>query len=225
MTGFFCDLGLLHDTNHKVSGNGVIYSALFEAIRNKKKFNRDVIEELVFIRFIPKYRISTLRYPNNFNPDSHDNMLGFIYFNALNADDLKRSNWYINNYVDGTHTWKECFEDIYRLIKDHGFNPHRNIWHEQGYKAIGKIANKLPMFIRWYASREIKYYTAFLLHLFVSWIKPSFKKDVRQTNNISAKIQCWFLLRTTGSKLLIKLFDIKKLSSIYFPEDHPINQL
>ena len=226
MNNFFCQLGLLHDADHKVSGNNIWYSALFESITGKKRFDRDIIsDQFVFIRFIPKYNIRTLRYPDNFNLDSHDNMLGFLYFNALDADDLKRANWYINGYVDDTHTWKQCFNDIYRLIKDHGFNPHRNTWWQGDYRAIGKIANKLPMCIRWYASREIKYYPAFLFHIFVSWIKPNFKKDVRQTNNVSAKIQCWFMLKTTKSRFLIRLFDIKKLSSIYFPENHPINKI
>jgi hypothetical protein len=80
-------------------------------------------------------------------------------------------------------------------------------------------------------------YLAFILHILVSYLKPNFKKDYkhtyedgsyewvmdRQTNNVSAKIQCYFILKTTGSKYLIKLFDIKKLCNIYFDDaDHPI---
>lgn len=248
MSKWFDQYNMIHDRSldgDYRSGNAPWYSALYLTLKGgdfeKAGVNR--LRVVLLSKFIIEtidHRFKTFRYPDNYNPDSHDNLLAHIYFKTITLDILKNSNYYFNNYKNTDHTWLECFKDIYRLIKDHGWNPHRNAWWEGGYYAIGKLANRLPMWLRWYASRELKYLPFLYLHLFVSWIKPNFKKGkrwkifitgetgrfkVRQTNNVSAKIQCWFLLRTTGSKYLVKLFDIKKLASIYFDyEDHPIRQ-
>lgn len=227
---YFDKYGMLSDRPDKISGNQPYYSALHCYISCNfdywKSIGFTLQNELVFHRFIPKYRLLTKRYPDNPNPDSHDNMIAHIYFGSLDLKDLKRSNWYFNNYHKDDHTWVECFRDIYRLIKEHGTNPHRNIWWVEGYNAIGKIANRLPMWLRWYASRELRYLPFLYLHLFTSWIKPNFKKDVRQTNNVSAKIQCWFILNTSGYEIFSFLFPIKKLVNIYFDyPDHPIRKL
>lgn len=227
---WFDQYGMLHDRsieNGYRSGNAPWYSALYSAIVGDDYY----MKNLYYIRLTRHFVIgskpfNSIRYPNNNNPDSHDNMIAHIFYGVVDSDELKEGKWYFNGYKHDTHTWLECFKDIYRIVKDHGISPHRNIWWKEGYDAIGKLANRLPMWLRWYASRELKYLPFLYLHLFVSWIKPNFNKDVRQTNNVSAKIQCWFILKTTGSKVFHKLFDIKKLTNIYFDyEDYPIRRI
>jgi hypothetical protein len=239
MKKWFDEYGLIHDKNLDNgyrSGNGSYYTALFSAfcgfggdIKTMVKDNRisDILEDqFAFHHYIPEYRIRTLRYPSNSALDSHDNILAHLYFGSLTADDLEKTGWYINSTLPSDFTWKQCLADIWRLVKDKGFKPHRNAWHEGDYRAIAKIANRLPSWLRYYGSRKIRYYTAFLLHIFVSYLKPNFKNGIRETNSVSAKIQCYFMLRTTGSKWLIKLFNIKDLCDIYFSEkEHPIRVL
>jgi hypothetical protein len=232
MEGFFCPLGLLSDRSGNISGNQPIYSAYYYVMGGypTEKFfsiRNTLIDNFVFHRYIPEYRIRTIRYPDNGKvPDSHDNILAHLYFGSLTADDLEKTGWYINSNLPSDFTWMECFKDIILLIKKHGTNPHRNVWHEEGYRAIAKIANRLPLWLRYYANPIAKYYVPYILHIMISYIKPNFKNGIRETNNVSAKIQCYFMLKSTNSRYLIMLFNIKELCDIYFDEaEHPIRRI
>jgi len=245
MNKFFCPLGLLSDEANKISGNQPWYSALYDILGGNDGIVILSIQHTLQTKFIFKsssfytYRLRTVRYPENNDPDSHDNLLAHFYFRSLTPEQLDRTGWYINSTLPSDFTWFECIRDIIRLIKDRGFNPHRNDWWKFGYNAIGKIANKLPSWVRYYASGRYRYYPFFILHILASYVKPNFKKktlvhpasgkgmfSVRQTNNVSAKIQCYFMLKTTNSRLLIMLFNIKELCNIYFDSpEHPIRRL
>lgn len=148
-----CELGLTHDgetSNGYVSGNGVLYTAYRD---NLSQVEWDSWYECLKLIEKRDGSISSQRYKNNPNPDSLDNMIGFKSLGILKIEHLENGEWYYNGYSSNEHTWFQCIKEsviVYLRSRDLTGSDKRNYWHENGYYAVGKVANLIPHQYRYY---------------------------------------------------------------------------
>jgi hypothetical protein len=210
----------IHDRAPATSGNKILYTSYAIALG---MYNTEEISKLkVKAQGLIIDNVVTQRDNNNDSLDSLDNIIGFIYLGLLTPSNFEKTSWYFNGYDKNRHSWKECITD---LIAIHGED--RNFWHENGFDAVGKLANLVSPHVRYYAKRKSGDTSIHLAPFFYLWVistllKSNYKKGIRQTGNISQKNIAWLVLKDLKSKYLIKLFNLKKNFTDYFGSQHPI---
>jgi hypothetical protein len=85
--------------------------------------------------------IPTERLPNKKEPPlSRDVILGMVYFNLLDVDDLIESGWYFGAVEPPKFNLVKLLKQLWKLRK-----AHRNtFWKENGYEQVYRLAYMIP---------------------------------------------------------------------------------
>jgi len=217
--GYFDRDKFLHDKIEARSGNKILYTSMGIAVGVYDR--REVAELKLKACDLILSETLTLRDTDDTSLDSLDNIIGFIYLGLLNTEDFIETDWYFNGYYKNDHTWKECVTDLIAIQ-----GQDRNFWHENGFDAVGKVANLVSPHIQYYArkkSNRIAFHLApfFYLWILLTLIKPNFKNGIRQTGNMSQKNILFLILKDLANPL-IRLVNYKKNFTDYFGKNHPI---
>lgn len=218
------EYGIYHDRSDRISGNGVLYSAFAlqmdmyspEQIMKTKQALRGLVST-----DIGTHLIHTYRYFENDQPDSLDNLVGFIKWELLNADQLERAGWYFRGKADSykRYSWLDVIKTAWKHRK--GLLSDRNYFRDNNLDEIGKIAYWIPWQYRYYAKAKVGRPPTLLekISFYGHCIATSFKKD--HSKNTSPKNIVVLMLEDLDSKYLIKLFNKELQYTEYFGESHP----
>jgi len=198
-----------------ISGNPLIYTALFEAVGGTKRNYSDIYFSTMVKKHTMGLDITLSRSPVDASPTSLDEIIGAWCLDLIGNDMLQA---YGYRWHDVLHS--PSYKKVLKAALE-CYGKDRNYFKDNNIRDLHPIAYYVSFHVQYMLKPSI-----LLAPFFYTWLLLTLVKPNSSTGNISQKNIAYAVLKKLGSKHLIKLIDHKRNINAYFKDaDHPIRRL